>query len=200
MKIGILGSGDVGRTLGTGLATRGHDVKLGTRSPEKEAIRDWGTKSGPRTSVGTFADAASFGELAIVATRWDGTENALKLATNPLTMSGGELGLALGFSDSAGEQVQRWLPGARVVKAFNTVGAVHMVDPGFSGGPPDMFVAGDDASAKKVAAELASSLGWSVVDLGPLRRARLLEPLAMVWIQHSIDTRSRDHAFKLLRK
>jgi predicted dinucleotide-binding enzyme len=213
MKIGILGCGDVGRTLGAGLATRGHDVKVGTRSPEKEAIQEWGTKSGPRTSVGTFADAASFGELAIVATRWDGTENALKLAgpsnlegkvvidvTNPLTMTGGELGLALGFSDSGGEQVQRWLPGARVVKAFNTVGTVHMVDPGFSGGPPDMFVAGDDTSAKKVVAELASSLGWSVVDLGPLRRARLLEPLAMVWIQHSIDTRSRDHAFKLLRK
>ena len=213
MKIGVLGSGDVGRTLGAGLATRGHDVMLGTRSPEKEAIQDWATKSGPRTSAGTFEEAASFGDLVIVATRWDGTENALKLAgrsnfdgkvvldaTNPLTMDGGELTLALGFSDSGGEQVQRWIPSGRVVKAFNTVGAYHMVSPGFAGGPPDMFIAGDDASAKKVVTELASSLGWSVVDLGPLRRARLLEPLAMVWIQHMIDTKSRDHAFKLLRK
>jgi predicted dinucleotide-binding enzyme len=75
-----------------------------------------------------------------------------------------------------------------------------MVDPGFSGGPPDMFLAGDDPSAKKEVAELASSLGWGVVDLGPLRRARLLEPLAMVWIQHAINTKNRDHAFKLLRK
>lgn len=213
MKIGIVGSGDVGRTLGAGLATRGHDVKLGTRTPDRETVRDWATKSGPRTSVGTFADAAAFGDLVIVATRWDGTENALKLAgpstlngkvvidaTNPLTMKDGELGLALGYTESGGEQVQRWLPGARVVKAFNTVGALHMCDPGFSGGPPDMFLAGDDPSAKKVVAELASSLGWGVVDLGPLRRARLLEPLAMVWIQHAIDTKSRDHAFKLLRK
>jgi 8-hydroxy-5-deazaflavin:NADPH oxidoreductase len=213
MKIGIVGSGDVGRTLGAGFATRGHDVKLGTRTPGKEAVSAWAAKSGPRTSVGTFADAAAFGDLVVVATRWDGTENALKLAlpsnlngkvvidaTNPLTMKDGELGLALGYTESGGEQVQRWLPGARVVKAFNTVGALHMCDPGFSGGPPDMFLAGDDPSAKKVVAELASSLGWGVVDLGPLRRARLLEPFAMVWIQHAIDTKTRDHAFKLLRK
>jgi predicted dinucleotide-binding enzyme len=213
MKIGIVGSGEVGRTLGAGLATRGHDVKLGTRTPDKEAVRDWATKTGPRASVGTVADAAAFGDLVIVATRWDGTENALKLAdpsnlngkvvidaTNPLTMKDGELELALGFTESGGEQVQRWLPGARVVKAFNTIGVLHMVDPGFSGGPPDMFLAGDDASAKKEVAELASSLGWGVVDLGPLRRARLLEPLAMVWIQHAINTKNRDHAFKLLRK
>lgn len=213
MKIGILGSGDVGRTLGAGFAARGHDVKLGTRSPEKEAMREWASKAGPRASVGTFADAASFGEVVVVATRWDGTESALKLAraaslegklvidaTNPLTMKDGELGLALGYTESGGEQVQRWLPGARVVKCFNNVGALHMVDPSFAGGPPDMFLCGDDPSAKKVASELASSLGWSVVDLGPLRRARLIEPLAMVWIQHAIDTKSRDHAFKLLRK
>src|SRR5512138_1136689 len=104
MKIGILGSGDVGRTLGAGFAARGHDVKLGTRSPEKESVRDWASKAGPRASVGTFAEAGAFGEVVLIATRWDGTENAIKLAgpasleskvvidaTNPLTMKEGEL-------------------------------------------------------------------------------------------------------------
>ena len=213
MKIGILGSGDVGRTLGAGLATRGHDVKVGTRSPEKEAIRDWGTKSGPRTSVGTFADAASFGELAIVATRWDGTENALKLAgpsnlegkvvidaTNPLTMNGGELGLALGFSDSGGEQVQRWLPGAKVVKVYNTVGHAHMVDPKFPGGQPDMFLCGDDDDAKKTVGEITRSFGWGVIDCGGIDKSRLLEPLCILWVDYGIKTGTWNHAYKLLRK
>lgn len=213
MKIGVLGSGDVGRTLGAGLTARGHEVKLGTREPGSEKVKAWLAKAGGKTSAGTFAEAAQFAELAILATAWSGTENAVRLAgaqnlkdkvvidaTNPLAMGPGGLALAIAGNDSAGERVQKWLPGAHVVKAFNTVGNAHMVDPRFPGGPPDMFIAGNDEAAKKKVGEIAASLGWPVIDLGGIEASRYLEPLAMVWITHSMRTKSSGHAFKLLRK
>lgn len=215
MKIGILGSGDVGQALGTGLAKLGHEVKLGTRSPESDKLKAWLARSGGKTSVGTFADAASFGELVILATLWTGTENALRVAkhehfagkivvdtTNPLLFNSEGLPpkLAAGHSDSAGEQVQRWLPKSHVVKAFNTVGNAHMVNPHFPGGPPDMFICGNDAKAKQVVTDLLKSLGWPVIDLGGIESSRYLEPLAMIWVTYGFRTGSWNHAFKLLRK
>jgi predicted dinucleotide-binding enzyme len=215
MKIGILGSGDVGKALGAGFAVLGHDVMIGTREPSAEKVRAWLTKIGPKGSAGSFSEAAAFAEVAVVATLWDGTENALRLAgpqnlagkvvidtTNPLDFSGGPPPkLSVGHTDSAGERVQRWLPNARVVKAFNIVGNQHMFRPDFPGGPPDMFICGNDAAAKKTVAGVCTAFGWpEPIDLGGIEAARYLESLAMTWILAYFATRSGNHAFKLLRK
>jgi len=212
-KIGILGTGDVGRVLGKGLAAAGHEVKIGSREPGSAKLKDWLASAGPRASTGTFAEAARFGPVAILATAWSGTENAIDLAgrdsftgkvvmdaTNPLDFSKGAPALALGTTDSAGERIQRWLPGAKVVKAFNCVGNAHMVKPSFPGGPPDMFIAGNDEGAKKVVSAICAELGWPTVDLGGIESSRYLEPLAMIWVVHMFRTKSPNHAFKLLRK
>lgn len=213
MRIGILGTGDVGRALGTGFTTLGHEVMIGSRDAANPRARDWAGRLGTHASVGTFEQAAKFAQLAVLATAWSGTGNALGLAgaenlarkvlidaTNPLDFSSMPPRLALGHSDSGGEQVQRWVPAARVVKAFNTVGNAHMFRPSFPGGPPDMFICGNEADAKGTVSRILNEFGWEVVDLGPLAQARYLEPLAMVWITHAIVTKTRDHAFKLLRK
>ncbi len=213
MKIGVLGTGDVGRVLGAGFASHGHEVKIGTRDPSQQKVRDWVQKTGHGVSAGTFADAARFAEAAVLATAWEGTESALRLAgpenlagkvlvdaTNPLDFSGGAPKLAIGHTDSGGERVQRWVPGAKVVKAFNTVGNPHMVHPQLPGGPPDMFLCGNDDGAKRTVTGFLEAFGWSVVDLGGIEASRYLEPLAMVWILHFFRTGKGNHAFKLLRK
>ncbi len=212
MKIGILGSGEVGQTLGRGLIARGHEVKMGSREKNNEKTAGWAKKEGARASTGDFAEAARFGEMVIVATLWTGTENALKMAgaenmagkvlmdvTNPLNFTPGPV-LAVGHTDSAGERVQRWVPKARVVKAFNSVGFPLMVDPQFPGGPPSMFICGNDAGAKETVGEIVKSFGWEVVDVGGIEEARDLEPLCTLWLAYGMKTKSWGHAFKLLRK
>jgi predicted dinucleotide-binding enzyme len=214
MRIGILGSGAVGQALAVGFSNEGHEVQLGTRDPAAPRIKDWLRQAGAKVSAVTFRDAAQFGEIVALATRWDGTENAIRLVepasfagkvvmdvTNPLKHSaGGALSLAVGFSDSGGEQVQRWLPGARVVKVFNTVNAAHMYKPSFPGGPPDMFIAGDDRDAKRQVSEIVRAFDWPVTDVGGLESARLLEALAMLYIRLAIQSGRWDTAWKLLRK
>jgi predicted dinucleotide-binding enzyme len=214
MRVGILGTGDVGRALGTGFISKGDEVKLGSRDPGKEGLRTWVQKAGPTASAGTNAEAAAFAEVAVLATSWSGTEEAIRLAgpsnlagkividvTNPLVFrQGSPPELALGHTDSGGEQVQRWLPQSRVVKAFNIVGYAHMVHPQFPGGPPDMFICGNDASAKAAVSEVCTSFGWPVMDIGGIEGARLLEPLCILWVTYGMNTGTWNHAFKLLRK
>jgi predicted dinucleotide-binding enzyme len=213
MKIGILGTGVVGQSLGRGFAGRGHDVMIGSRDPASGKLDEWVAQSGGHGSAGTFAQAAAFGELLVLATSWEGTENAIRLAeprnfegkvvidvTNPLDFSSGAPKLALGWSDSGGEQVQAWLPGAKVVKAFNIITAGAMVDPDYPCGPPTMFIAGDDEGAVRQVSGICTEFGWEVVEIGGLEGARLLEPLAMLWILHGFRTGQWTHAFKLLRK
>ncbi|MGZ6163868.1 MAG: NADPH-dependent F420 reductase, partial [Myxococcaceae bacterium] len=146
MRVGIIGSGTVGQHLGAGFVKHGHEVWIGTREPAK--LADWAAQVGPKAHVVSNAEAAKQGELLVVATLWTGTEEALKAAgaenfkgkvvmdvTNPLRPSpNGPPTLALGFDTSGGEKVQQWLPGAKVVKAYNTVGSPLMVDPSFQGG------------------------------------------------------------------
>jgi predicted dinucleotide-binding enzyme len=215
MRVGILGTGDAGRALGTGFVGRGHEVRMGSRDAANERALEWAANAGDLASTGTFADAAAFAELAVLATAWSGTGNALQLAgpenlagkvvidaTNPLAFgeTPGPPGLALGHTDSGGEQVQRWLPGARVVKAFNIVGNANMVDPDFPGGPPDMFFCGDDDDAKAIVAQILADFGWPAVDIGGIEGARLLEPLCILWVIYGFRTGTWDHAFKVLRK
>jgi len=212
MRVGILGSGEVGQALGTAFATLGHEVKIGTREPGSDKLKAWLGKAGAKASTGIFAEAAEFGELLVLATAWSGTPAAIQLAgpdrtagktvidaTNPLDFAGGGPALAVGFKDSAGEQVQRWLPRAHVVKAFNIVGNKFMFRPQFAGGPPTMFYAGNDAGAKRTVKKILDDFGWESIDLGGIESARYLEPLAMVWIVHGFQSKTWDHAFKLLK-
>lgn len=217
MNIGILGSGDVGRRLGDGLIALEHKVKIGTREPGKLDLQQWINNHGQeRAAVGTFAEAASFGDdLIFLATLWDGAPNAIKTAnvknftgkividvTNPLDFSKGmPPKLAIGHTDSAGERVQRLLPESKIVKALNTVGNIQMINPDFQGGPPTMFVCGNDKDAKKTVADsILTPFGWETIDIGGIEGSRLLEPLAMLWIIYYFRTNTGNHAFKLLRK
>ena len=214
MKIGILGTGDVGRVLGTGFAKKGHEVKMGSRDAANPKLAEFVKLAGPKASGGTFADAAAFGEVVVLATLWSGTESALKMAgarnlagkvvmdaTNPLVFTpNAPPGLALGWKDSGGEQVQRWLPDANVVKVYNTVGNSLMVDPVIPGGPPDMFICGNDAGAKQTVTKICADFGWPTFDIGGIEGARLLEPLCILWVLYGMKTGSWSHAYKMLRK
>src|SRR5688500_9830629 len=223
MKIGIIGSGEVGRKLADGLLDLGHQVKIGTRDISKKEVVEWidkhrkkGDKAAENASVGDFAEAAAFGDdLIVLCTSWSGTSNAIKMAdpgnmtgkvvidtTNPLDFSQGPPPrMAVGATESAGEINQRLLPGAKVAKALNLVANPHMVHPDFPGGLPTMFICGNDEQAKKMVTEsMLTPFGWEIIDIGGLEGARLLEPLAMLWITYYFRTGSGDHAFKLLRK
>ncbi|HEX5473914.1 MAG TPA: NAD(P)-binding domain-containing protein [Vicinamibacterales bacterium] len=211
MKVGVVGSGQVGQALGHGFASLGYDVRIGSRDPGK--LRGWVDQHGRHAGAGTFDEVAEFGELMVIATSWSGTANALQLAgprqfagkvvidaTNPLDSTSSAPRLAISGQDSGGEQVQRWLGDARVVKAFNTVGHAQMFRPEFPAGPPDMFIAGDDAGAKRTVTGLLKDFGWGIVDAGSIEASRYLEALAMLWIAYAARTRSTNAAFKLLRK
>lgn len=211
MKVGIIGSGDVGQKLGDGFVELGHSVKIGTRDPNKLAA--WIARHRARASAGSFSDAAAFGDVVVIATAWSGTASAIEMAgpqnmagkvvidvTNPLDFTTMPPKLAIGHTDSAGEAVQRMLPGAKVVKAFNIVGNPHMVRPDFPGGRPTMFIAGNDDGAKKIVTDILTAFGWESIDIGGIEGARLLEPLAMLWVTYYFRTNTGNHAFKLLRK
>jgi len=214
MNIGILGTGDVARSLAAGFLKLSHAVRLGTRDPGSAKVKEWLAYAGKGAGAVTFADAAAFSEIVVLATLWSGTENALKLAgkkalagkvvidaTNPLVFRpGAPPALALGHTDSGGEQVQRWLPESRVVKCFNMVGHAHMVSPSFPGGPPDMFYCGNDAAAKETVAKLLTQLGWPSTDLGGIEYARVLEPLCILWVAYGMRTGTWNHALKMIRK
>lgn len=209
MKIGILGSGDVARSLAAGFLERGDDVMLGTRDPEK--LAQW-LDEHAKARVGSFADAAAFGEIVVLALLGSAVVSVIEQAgahafdgkvvidaTNPLKFGESGPQLFVGFDDSLGERVARALPNARVVKAFNTVGAPEMVRPSFDGGPPSMFVAGDDAAAKQTVSDILRDFQWDVVDLGGIESARYLEPMCMAWVVFGIRRNAWHHAFKLLR-
>jgi len=214
MKIGIIGTGDVGRVLGAGFVKHGHSVMIGSREPQSKKLKDWQAKTGNGGQTGTFSDAARFGDIVVLATLWSGTENAIRLAgpenfagktvidaTNPLVFTeGAPPTLALAHTDSGGEQVQRWLKDARVVKAFNTVGNTNMVDPQFDQGPPTMFLCGNDAQARKTVIGICQDFGFDPVDCGGIEGARELESLCILWVKIGFIAGTWTHAFKLLRR
>ena len=212
MRVGVLGSGKVGQALAAGFMGRGDEVIIGSRKPDKPEIQEWIKKTGGR--AGKYAEAAEHAELAVLATAWNGTQEALSLSganrlagkvvidvTNPLEFLPDQPPrLAMGFTDSAGEQVQRWLTRSQIVKAFNIVNHAYMVHPQFPGGPPDMFIAGNDTSAKGTVTQICRDFGWpGAVDVGSIDAARLLESLAMLWVTIGARSGSWKHAFKLLK-
>ncbi|MBI3681574.1 MAG: NADPH-dependent F420 reductase [Acidobacteria bacterium] len=183
MRIAVLGAGNVGQALGAGWVKKGHAVVYGVRNPDK--YRDLDAPAMP------LADAAKDAEVVTLATPWSAAHGALgqcgglagKIVldcTNPL---GPDLKLTVGHTDSGGETVARWAPQARVVKIFNTTGYNNMANPQYGAARATMFYAGDNGEARQVAAQLAADLGFDPVDAGPLRNARLLEPLACLWIE-----------------
>jgi len=212
MKIGILGSGNVAQALGAGLRRKGHDVMLGTSNPAK--LSDWLSRSGG-VRVGSFADAAAFGELVVLAVKGTAAVAAVRTAgptalagktvldaTNPIADKppiNGVLQFFTGPNDSLLETLQREFPQVRFVKAFNSVGSAHMVDPQFVGGPPTMFIAGNDDAAKAKVAALVNDLGWEIADMGRAEAARAIEPLCMLWCIPGLLHNEWAHAFKLVR-
>ncbi|TLZ53331.1 MAG: NADP oxidoreductase [Methanobacteriota archaeon] len=214
MKIGILGSGDVGRALGSGFASHGHDVMIGTRTTSKPELVKWQKAAGKRASLGTFANAAAHGEVLLLCTRGDVTEAAIELAgpknfdgkvvidvTNPLDFSKGmPPSLFVGTTDSLGERIQRKLPKAKVVKCFNIVSNETMIDPKMKDGTPDMLIAGNDAGAKKAVAGILKEFGWGdPIDVGGIDGARWLEAWTPLWVRICQAVDSWSVAFRVLR-
>jgi predicted dinucleotide-binding enzyme len=213
MKIGILGSGDVGKALGRGFIALDHSVVMGSRDAANPKAASWVKEMGAKASAATFADAARAGDVIVLATLGSATEDILKSvgpdafkgklvldATNPLDFSKGSPRLIGNIGDSAGERHQRLLPGAHVVKAFNTVGNAFMFKPTFAGGPPDMFLCGDDEGAKAKAAAICKDFGWGVIDVGGINAAHYLEAMCLVWVLSAIKSGGWNQAFKMLRK
>jgi len=213
MKIGVLGSGDVARTLASGFLKHGHKVTLGSRTPEK--LADW-AKANLAGATGTFAEASAFGELIVLAVKGSVAAEVLRLAgaanltgktvadaCNPIADAPPDHGVLQFFTthqESLMEQLQREFPEAHLVKVFNSVGTISMVNPEFPGGPPTMFICGNDAGAKKQVEGILDQFGWETADMGGVEAARAIEPLCMLWCIPGFLRNEWTHAFKLIRR
>jgi predicted dinucleotide-binding enzyme len=212
MKIGIIGSGDVAKALASGFLKHGHEVTLGTREAGK--LADF-AKANSKAKIGGFADAAKFGEVVVLAVKGSVASNALEGAgaanlagktvidaTNPMADVPPENGVIKFFTSLDGslmEQLQKQFADAHFVKAFNSVGSAAMVNPHFKGGKPSMFIAGNDAGAKKAVSGILDQFGWEVEDMGGAEAARAIEPLCILWCIPGFARNDWFHAFKMLR-
>jgi len=213
MKVGILGSGDVGKVLASGFLKHGHQVMIGTRTSSQ--LADW-AKQNPRGSVGGFADAARFGDLVVLAVKGTVALEALRAAgaanlagkpvmdaTNPVADAPPVNGVVKFFTnldESLMERLQREVPQARFVKAFSSVGNSLMVNPKLPGGKPTMFICGNDEAAKQSVRGILDQFGWETADMGKAEAARAIEPLCMLWLIPGFLRNEWSHAFKLLRQ
>jgi predicted dinucleotide-binding enzyme len=211
-KVGILGSGTVAKVLGSGFIKNGYEVMLGTRSPQK--LDDWKLVSGGK--VGSFEEAAAFGEIVVLAAKGSIAAEVLELAreknlngktvidaTNPIADKAPENGVIPYFTeanDSLMERLQKKFPEINFVKAYNSVGNAHMVNPDFGGVTPTMFICGNNDAAKKQVAEINALFGWETEDMGKVEAARAIEPLCILWCIPGFLGGGWNHAFKLLRK
>lgn len=209
MKIAIVGTGNVAAALGKGWAARGHMVTFASREPSSERVQALLGEAGPNASAARMADAASRSSIIVLAVPFTAVRERLDMAgdlggkvlidcTNPIAP-----GLRPMFepSTSGVEQIAKWAPRARVVKAFNTTGAENMANPAYNGDASTMFICGDDELAKAAAAQLAEELGFEVIDAGGLSAARHLENLALLWIHLArVAGLGRDISFRLMRR
>jgi len=214
MKIAIIGSGDVGQALAKGLIASGHSVMIGTRNTRKKDLK-WTKEHKEKLSVGSFVEAADFGQIAILAVAWHASENVLSLirpevtgkiiidVTNPIRFNDDDDDeapeLVLGHDISAGEMVQQSLSDSHVIKTLNFISYENMVNPVYAEGTPTMFLCGNNDSAKKSVRELLAGIGWSDVhDIGGIEKSRLLEPLSLLWIEYGSENGTWNHAISFL--
>ena len=211
MKVGVLGSGEVAKILASGFLKHGHDVTMGTRTLAK--LSEWKAQN-PKGKVATFADAAVFGELVVLAVKGKAATEALRLAgaqnlvgkpvvdaTNPIEDAppvNGVLKFFTSLNESLMERLQAEFSGAHFVKAFNSVGSACMVNPQFKGGKPTMFICGNHEAAKKSVSKVLDQFGWETADMGGAEAARAIEPLCMLWCLPGFLRNDWTHAFKLL--
>jgi predicted dinucleotide-binding enzyme len=213
MRVGVLGSGVVAQVLAAGFVKHGHEVTIGSRDPEK--LAGWNEQN-PKALRGTFAEAGAFGEVVVLAVKGGAASEALGLAgtqnlegktvvdaCNPIADAppvNGVLQFFTGPNESLMEQLQREFPAAHFVKAFNSVGNMHMINPSYAEGRPTMFICGNNDAAKKTAAGILDQFGWETADMGAVEAARAIEPLCMLWCIPGFVRNEWTHAFKLLKK
>jgi predicted dinucleotide-binding enzyme len=213
-KIGIIGSGTVGQTLASGFLKYGYQVKIGSRDLTK--LEDWKSKAGSGASIGSFAEAAEFGQILILATKGSAALDALHLAgkvnlanktiidtTNPIADSSPENGVLNFFTDlnnSLMERLQTAFPEAHFVKAFNSIGGSLMVNPDFGNEKPAMFICGNDQNAKIEVTEICELFGFDTQDMGAIQAARAIEPLCMLWCIPGFRENNWNHAFRMLKR
>ena len=212
-KIGILGSGIVGQTLANGFIKHGYKVMIGTRETGK--LADWKSKAGDNALVGSFADAAAYGEIIVVAVKGNIASDVIRKAgafdlsgktvidaTNPIEERPPDNGVLRFFTDineSLMEKLQKEFPSANFVKAFNSVGNSFMVNPQFPGGKPSMFICGNNDAAKSEVRMILDLFGWETEDMGKAEAARAIEPLCILWCIPGFIRNQWTHAFKLLK-
>ncbi len=212
MKVGVLGSGDVAKSLAAGFIKHGHHVMIGTRDAAK--LSDW-QKKNPKAKVGSFSETAAFGEVLALAVKGSIAADVLRMAgsahldgklvmdaCNPIADAppvNGVLKFFTTFDDSLMERLQREFPKAHFVKTFSSVGNGQFVNPQYKAGKPTMFICGNDDGAKKVVSQILEQFGWETADMGKVEAARAIEPLAMLWCVLGFTKNEWTHAFKLLR-
>jgi hypothetical protein len=213
-KVAILGSGQVGETLANGFLKHGHEVMRGSRDPSK--LGQWKGKAGAKAQIGTFAEAAKWGEIVVLAVKGSGAESALEQAgadnlagkpvldtTNPISddkPDNGVIRYFTGANESLMERLQKKFPAAKLVKVWSSVGNAFMVDPDFGGIKPTMFICGNDDGAKETTKGILDRFGWETEDMGRVEAARPIEALCILWCIPGFLRNEWSHAFKLLRK
>ncbi len=212
-KIGIIGSGVVGQTLANGFIKHGYQVMIGSEHLSK--LDEWKMKTGDKGLTGSFAEAATFGEIVVIAVKGDAATSAINLAgaanlkgktvidtTNPIAATphtNGVLKYFTSLDNSLMEQLQAAFPGAHFVKAFNSIGSAFMVNPSFPDGKPSMFICGNNDGAKAEVTTILDQFGFETEDMGKVEAARAIEPLCMLWCIPGIAKNQWAHAFKLLK-
>lgn len=212
-KIAVLGSGQVGQVLADGLLRYGHEVMRGTREPSK--LAEWKASAGAKAHTGTFAEAAKWGSSVLLAVKGTAAEAVIEQAglenlagktvmdaTNPIAEGAPDNGVLRYFTDineSLMERLQKKAKDAHFVKVFSCVGNAFMVNPKFPGGPPTMFICGNDKGAKAEVKAILDQFGWDTADMGGVEAARAIEPLCILWCIPGLSGGSWTHAFKLLR-
>ena len=212
-KIAVLGSGVVGEVLANGFLKHQYEVMRGSRDPSK--LQAWKAGAGPKAQAGTFEAAAKWADSVVLAVKGSAALSAMEQAgianlagktvmdaTNPIADAppeNGVLKFTTDLNESLMEKLQKKAPEAHFVKVFSSVGNAFMVNPNFPGGPPTMFICGNDAGAKTEVKGILAQFGWDVSDMGAMQAARAIEPLCMLWCIPGLTGNQWTHAFKLLR-
>ena len=212
-KVGILGSGEVAQALGKGFVKHGYEVMMGTREGSK--LDKWKSEAGGNALVGSFAEAAKFGDIVVAAVKGTVVVGLIKSLSahlagktvidpgNPIADAppvNGVLKFFTGPDDSLLERLQKVVPAAHFVKAFSSVGSSLMVNPVLSDGKPTMFIAGNNDKARAEVSVILDQFGWETADMGKAEAARAIEPLAILWCIPGFVNNQWKHAFKLMKE